>query len=78
MPARPKSSQRTFDHMRNLIRKLKESAMTRGDLNASGDAELLGALLSIFVEDLTSKARFAVRDAKRRKLARRDSYLTIF
>jgi hypothetical protein len=42
MRARPKFNQRTFDHMQSLIRKLKDRAGTRGDLDASGDAELLG------------------------------------
>ena len=51
--------------------------MTRGDLDASGDAELLGALLSIFVEDLILEGSITVRDAKGQKPARRASYLTI-
>jgi hypothetical protein len=45
-------SQHTFDHMRRLIHKMKDRAVTRDDLDTSGDAELVDALLLRFVEDL--------------------------
>ena len=59
-----KLSQQRFDHMRSLIRKLEDSPVTRGDLAASGDSKLLGALLSIFVEDLILDGSITVRDTR--------------
>jgi hypothetical protein len=52
MAVRPKFSQHTFDHMRRLIYKMKDQAVTRHDENGSSDVELLDALLLRFVEDL--------------------------
>jgi hypothetical protein len=52
MAVRPKFNQHTFDHMRRLIQKVKDRAVTRDDANTTGDAELLDALLLRFVEDL--------------------------
>ena len=55
MAVRPKFSQHTFDHMRRLIRKMKNRALTRDDAETSGDAELLDALLLRFVEGLIAE-----------------------
>ena len=52
MAVRPKFSQHTFDHMRRLIHKMKNKAVTRDDEDGSADAELLDALLLRFVENL--------------------------
>jgi hypothetical protein len=52
MAVRPKLNQHTFDHMRRLIQKVKDRAVTRDDADTTGDAELLDALLLRFVEDL--------------------------
>jgi len=52
MAAHPKFNQHTFDHMRRLIQKMKDKAVTRDDEDTSGDAELLDPLLLRFVEDL--------------------------
>jgi hypothetical protein len=48
---KPKLRQHTFDHMRNLIHKMKDRAVAQHDLNTEGDADLLDALLLRFVED---------------------------
>lgn len=52
MVASPKFSQHTFDHMRRLIHKVRDRALTQHDLDTHADAELLDALLLRFVEDL--------------------------
>jgi hypothetical protein len=46
--ARPKFSQQRFDHMWSLIRKVKDRALTRGDLDTDADVDLLDALLLRF------------------------------
>jgi hypothetical protein len=52
MAIRPKFSRHMFNHMRRLIHKVKHRAVTRDDLDTTGDAELLDALLLRFVEHL--------------------------
>jgi hypothetical protein len=49
---RPKFSQHRFDHMRSLIHKIRDRALTRNDFDTQLNAELLDALLLVFVEDL--------------------------
>ena len=44
---KPKFSQQTFDHMRRLIHRVKNRALTQNDSDTYGDADLLDALLAI-------------------------------
>jgi hypothetical protein len=57
---KPKFSQRTFDHMRRLIHKVKNRASTQNDSDTYGDADLLDALLLVFVEDLIMEGSITV------------------
>ena len=64
MAARPKFSQQRFDHMRSLIRKVKDRALAQHDQNAEAEAELLNALLLMFVEPLILKDSIIVQESK--------------
>ena len=64
MAVQPKLSQKRFDHMRRLIRSIKQRAAIRNDVNASCEAELLDALLVLFVEDLIAEEKIVVRSAQ--------------
>ncbi|MGB2633096.1 MAG: hypothetical protein WAM58_04095 [Candidatus Acidiferrum sp.] len=52
MGSRPKFNQHTFDHMRRLIYKIKDRAVKRNDPDTSAEAELLNAVLLLFVDGL--------------------------
>ena len=64
MAARRKSSQHRFDHMRQLIRKIKDRALIQNDLQTCANAELLNALLSLFVEPLIVEDSIIVQESK--------------
>jgi hypothetical protein len=64
MAVRPKFSQHTFDHMRSLIRKVKDRALAQNDLNAEAEAELLNALVLLFVEPLIVEDSIIVEESK--------------
>ena len=62
--ARPKFSQQRFDHMRSLIRRVKDRALAQNDLKAEAEAELLNALLLLFVEPLILNYSIIVQESK--------------
>lgn len=51
MATRPKLHQHTFNHLQHLVHKIKDRAATRHDAEISNDADLLGSLLLLFVEE---------------------------
>jgi hypothetical protein len=57
---KPKLSQQTFDHMRRLIHEIKNRASTQNDSETYGDADVLDALLLIFVEDFIVEGSITV------------------
>jgi hypothetical protein len=64
MVAHPKFSQQRFDHMRSLIRKVKDRALVQHDPKAEAEAELLNALLLMFVEPLIVEDSIIVQESK--------------
>jgi hypothetical protein len=64
MGSRPIFSQHTFDHMRRLIYKIKDRAIKRNDGDTSAEAELLNAVLLLFVEGLIEEGSIIVEDGR--------------
>jgi hypothetical protein len=64
MAVPPRFSQHTFNHMRNLIRKINDRAVNQDDADTSIEAKLLDSLLLLFVEDLILDDTIIVQDVK--------------
>lgn len=64
MATRPRLRQHTFDHLRHLIHKIKDRAVTRQDAEISNDADLLDALLVLFVEEFILEGSINVKERK--------------